>query len=126
MNKAMYKILKKISQTSRHEIAGVYFDFVEDEKVDINNNYIVYSLETNKPRYEYEYSKSVYQVAVYSKDLTTALEIQKDIGKYFSSLKEKIDNIEICGCDIDSETHTKNEADGFYQAISIINILYKY
>lgn len=126
MNKAMYKILKRISQNCKHEIAGVYFDFVEDEKVDINNNYIVYSLETNKPRYEYEYSKSVYQVAVYSKDLTTALEIQKDIGKYFSSLKEKIDNIEICGCDIDSETHTKNEADGFYQAISIINILYKY
>ena len=49
----------------------------------------------------------------------------KDIGKYFSSLKEKIDNIEICGCNIDSETHTKNE-DDFYQAISIINILYKY
>ena len=93
MNKAMYKILKRISQSSQVEIAGVYFDFVEDEKVDINNNYIVYSLETNKPRYEYEYSKSVYQVAVYSKDLTTALEIQKDIGKYFSSLKEKIDNI---------------------------------
>ena len=88
----MYKILKKISQNCRHEIAGIYFDFVEDEKVDINNNYIVYSLETNKPRYEYEYSKSVYQVAVYSKDLTTALDIQKDIGKYFSSLKEKIEN----------------------------------
>lgn len=89
MNKAMYKILKRISQSSQVEIAGVYFDFVEDEKVDINNNYIVYSLETNKPRYEYEYSKSVYQVAVYSKDLTTALEIQKDIGKYFSSLQRK-------------------------------------
>ena len=102
MNKAMYKILKRISQSSQVEIAGVYFDFVEDE-----------------------YSRSIYQVAVYSKDLTTALEIQKDIWKYFSSLKEKIDNIEICGCNIDSETHTKNE-DDFYQAISIINILYKY
>ena len=125
MNKAMYKILKRISQSSQVEIAGVYFDFVEDEKVDINNNYIVYSLETNKPRYEYEYSRSIYQVAVYSKDLITALEIQKYIGKYFTTLREKIDNIEICGCSVDSETHTKNE-DDFYQAISIINILYKY
>lgn len=125
MNKAMYKILKRISQSSQVEIAGVYFDFVEDEKVDINNNYIVYSLETNKPRYEYEYSRSIYQIAVYSKDLTTALEIQKYIGKYFTTLREKIDNIEICGCSVDSETHSKSEND-FYQAISIINILYKY
>ena len=59
MNKAIYKILKRISQNCKHEIAGVYFDFVEDKKVDINNNYIVYSLETNKPRYEYEYSRSI-------------------------------------------------------------------
>lgn len=128
MNKAIYKILKRISNNSEYEIEGVYFDFVEDKKIDINNNYIVYSLETNKPRYEYEYAKCVYQIAVYSKDLDTALAIQKEIGKYFSTIKEKIEDkdeyIEICGCDIDSETHSKS--DDFYQAISVINILYKY
>lgn len=124
MNKVIYKILKRISDNIKHEIAGVYFDFVEDEKVDINNNYIVYSLETNKPRYEYEYSRSVYQIAIYSNNLTIALEIQQEIGTYFSMLKEKIENIEICACSIDSETCSKT--DDFYQAISIINILYKY
>lgn len=124
MNKAIYKILKRIFDNGKHKIAGVYFNFVEDEKIDINNNYIVYSLETNKPRYEYEYSRSVYQVAIYSNNLTVALEIQQEIGKYFSALKEKIGNIEICGCSVDNETYTKT--DDFYQAISIINILYKY
>lgn len=124
MNKAIYKILKRISDNCKHKIAGIYFNFVEDEKININNNYIVYSLETNKPLYEYEYSRSVYQVAIYSNNLTVALEIQQEIGKYFSALKDKIENIEVCGCSVDSETYTKT--DDFYQAISIINILYKY
>ncbi|MDA0085857.1 hypothetical protein [Brachyspira hyodysenteriae] len=109
-----------------HEkIGGVYLDFVEDGfNVDNDKSYIVYSLQSSNPKYEFEYSRDIYQVSVYSASLEHALSLQKKIGKFFNSLKKKIDNIEICGCDISNESH--NRIENAYQTITIIEILYKY
>ena len=118
---AIYTTLKELT---KDKADGVYLDFVNDSKIDKNKTYIVYSLVSSTPYYDFEYGRNVYQIAVYSNDLSKALNIQRDIGKYFSSLKDIIDDTEICGCDISNETY--NYIEGFYQAISIINILYKY
>lgn len=118
---AIYKILKEIT---KDKADGVYLDFVNDSTIDKNKTYIVYSLITSTPHYDFEYGRNVYQIAVYSNDLSKALNIQREIGKHFNSLKAIIDNTEICGCDISNETH--NYVEDFYQAISMINILYKY
>ncbi|SUW04304.1 hypothetical protein [Brachyspira pilosicoli] len=118
---AIYKILKEIT---KDKTDGVYLDFVNDSTIDKNKTYIVYSLITSTPHYDFEYGRNVYQIAVYSNDLSKALNIQREIGKHFNSLNAIIDNTEICGCDISNETH--NYVEDFYQAISMINILYKY
>ena len=118
---AIYKILKEIT---KDKADGVYLDFVNDSTIDKNKTYIVYSLITSTPHYDFEYGRNVYQIAVHSNDLSKALNIQREIGKHFNSLKAIIDNTEICGCDVSNET--SNYVEGFYQAISIINILYKY
>ena len=117
---AIYTTLKEIT---KDKADGVYLDFVNDSKIDKNKTYIVYSLVSSTPYYDFLYGRSVYQIAVYSNDLSKALNIQRDIGKHFSSLKDIIDDTEICGCDVSNETH--NYIESFYQAISIINILYK-
>lgn len=118
---AIYTTLKELT---KDKADGVYLDFVNDSKIDKNKTYIVYSLVSSTPHYNFEYGRNVYQIAVYSNDFNKALNIQRDIGKHFSSLKDIIDDTEICGCDVSNETH--NYIEGFYQAISIINILYKY
>lgn len=118
---AIYKILKEIT---KDKADGVYLDFVNDSTIDKNKTYIVYSLISSTPHYNFEYGRNVYQIAVYSNDLSKALNIQRDIGKHFSNLIDIIEDTEICGCDVSNETHSYVE--GFYQAISIINILYKY
>ncbi|WP_288550259.1 hypothetical protein [uncultured Brachyspira sp.] len=122
MNKAIYKLIKEA--VKEIDIAGVHLDFVKNENIDKDKSYIVYSLVSRTPHYDFDYSKDVYQIAVYSKKLDDALNIQKTIGKYFNSLREKINNIEICECNIDNEIH--NYVDEYYQAISMIRILYKY
>ena len=118
---AIYTILKELT---KDKADGVYLDFVNDSTIDKNKTYIVYSLITSTPHYDFEYGRNVYQIAVYSNDFSKALNIQREIGKHFNSLKAIIDNTEICGCDISNETH--NYVEDFYQAISMINILYKY
>lgn len=118
---AIYKILKEIT---KDKTDGVYLDFVKDNSIDKNKTYIVYSLVSSTPYYDFLYGRNVYQIAIYSNDLNKSLNIQREIGKYFSNLKDIIDDTEICGCDISNETH--NYTEDFYQAISIINILYKY
>ena len=118
---AIYKILKELTEDKAD---GVYLDFVNDSTIDKNKTYIVYSLITSTPHYNFEYGRNVYQIAVYSNDLSKALNIQREIGKHFSNLIDIIEDTEICGCDVSNET--SNYVEGFYQAISIINILYKY
>ena len=118
---AIYKILKELT---KDKADGVYLDFVNDSTIDKNKTYIVYSLITSTPHYNFEYGRNVYQIAVYSNDLSKALNIQREIGKHFSNLIDIIEDTEICGCDVSNET--SNYVEGFYQAISIINILYKY
>lgn len=118
---AIYKILKEIT---KDKADGVYLDFVNDSTIDKNKTYIVYSLITSTPHYDFEYGRNVYQIAVYSNDLSKALNIQREIGKHFSNLIDIIEDTEICGCNVSNET--SNYVEGFYQAISIINILYKY
>lgn len=123
MHRVIYQLLKSLTQEDK-KTAGVYLDFVEDSNVDNDKSYIVYSLQSSNPKYEFEYSRDIYQVSVYSASLEHALTLQKKIGKYFNSLKKKIDNIEICGCDISNESHSR--IDNAYQTITIIEILYKY
>ncbi|MBW5377989.1 hypothetical protein E6A45_04930 [Brachyspira pilosicoli] len=118
---AIYTILKELT---KDKVDGVYLDFVNDSTIDKNKTYIVYSLITSTPHYDFEYGRNVYQIAVYSNDLSKALNIQREIGKHFSNLIDIIEDTEICGCDVSNET--SNYVEGFYQAISIINILYKY
>ena len=118
---AIYKILKEIT---KDKADGVYLDFVNDSTIDKNKTYIVYSLISSTPHYDFEYGRNVYQIAVYSNDLSKALNIQREIGKHFSNLIDIIEDTEICGCNVSNET--SNYVEGFYQAISIINILYKY
>lgn len=118
---AIYTILKELTEDKAD---GVYLDFVNDSTIDKNKTYIVYSLITSTPHYNFEYGRNVYQIAVYSNDLGKALNIQREIGKHFSNLIDIIEDTEICGCDVSNET--SNYVEGFYQAISIINILYKY
>lgn len=118
---AIYKILKELT---KDKADGVYLDFVNDSTIDKNKTYIVYSLISSTPHYNFEYGRNVYQIAVYSNDLSKALNIQREIGKHFSNLIDIIEDTEICGCDVSNET--SNYVEGFYQAISIINILYKY
>ncbi|WP_157143159.1 hypothetical protein [Brachyspira pilosicoli] len=118
---AIYTILKELT---KDKADGVYLDFVNDSTIDKNKTYIVYSLITSTPYYDFEYGRNVYQIAVYSNDLSKALNIQREIGKHFSNLIDIIEDIEICGCNVSNET--SNYVEGFYQAISIINILYKY
>ncbi|CRF35367.1 hypothetical protein BRSU_2610 [Brachyspira suanatina] len=118
---AIYTILKELT---KREADGVYLDFVSDSQIDKNKTYIVYSLTSSTPHYEFEYGRNVYQIAVYSNDLSKALNIQKAIGKYFTNLTAIIDDTEICGCSVSNETH--NYTEDFYQAVSIVNILYKY
>ncbi|MEI0595028.1 hypothetical protein [Brachyspira pilosicoli] len=118
---AIYTILKELT---KDKADGVYLDFVNDSTIDKNKTYIVYSLITSTPHYNFEYGRNVYQIAVYSNDLSKALNIQREIGKHFSNLIDIIEDTEICGCDVSNET--SNYVEGFYQAISIINILYKY
>ncbi|MBW5398577.1 hypothetical protein E6A47_00740 [Brachyspira pilosicoli] len=118
---AIYTILKELT---KDKADGVYLDFVNDSTIDKNKTYIVYSLITSTPHYDFEYGRNVYQIAVYSNDLSKALNIQREIGKHFSNLIDIIEDTEICGCNVSNET--SNYVEGFYQAISIINILYKY
>ncbi|WP_297299633.1 hypothetical protein [uncultured Brachyspira sp.] len=123
MHRVIYQLLKSLTQEDK-KTAGVYLDFVEDSNVDNDKSYIVYSLQSSNPKYDFEYSRDIYQVSVYSACLEHALSLQKKIGKFFNSLKRKIDNIEICGCDISNESH--NRIEDAYQTITIIEILYKY
>lgn len=118
---AVYTILKELT---KDKADGVYLDFVNDSKIDKEKTYIVYSLTSSTPYYDFEYGRNVYQIAVYSNDLSKALNIQREIGKHFTNLKTVIEDTEICGCSISHETH--NYAEDFYQAVSIVNILYKY
>ena len=118
---AIYTTLKELT---KDKADGVHLDFVNDSTIDKNKTYIVYSLITSTPHYNFEYGRNVYQIAVYSNDLSKALNIQREIGKHFSNLIDIIEDTEICGCDVSNET--SNYVEGFYQAISIINILYKY
>ena len=118
---AIYTILKELT---KDKADGVYLDFVNDSKIDKNKTYIVYSLTSSTPHYEFEYGRNVYQIAVYSNDLSKALNIQRVIGKYFTNLTAIIDDTEICGCSVSNETH--NYTEDFYQAVNIVNILYKY
>lgn len=118
---AIYTILKELT---KDKADSVYLDFVNDSTIDKNKTYIVYSLITSTPHYDFEYGRNVYQIAVYSNDLSKALNIQREIGKHFSNLIDIIEDTEICGCNVSNET--SNYVEGFYQAISIINILYKY
>ena len=92
---AIYTILKELT---KEEADGVYLDFVHDTQIDKNKTYIVYSLTSSTPHYDFEYGRNVYQIAVYSNDFSKALNIQRAIGKYFTNLKDIIDNTEICGC----------------------------
>ena len=118
---AIYTILKELT---KDKADGVYLDFVNDSEIDKEKTYIVYSLTSSTPHYDFEYGNSIYQIAVYSNNLSKALNIQREIGKYFSNLKTIIEDTEICGCNVSNETH--NYTEGFYQAVSIVNILYKY
>lgn len=118
---AIYTILKELT---KDKADGVYLDFVNDSKIDKEKTYIVYSLTSSTPHYDFEYGRNIYQIAVYSNDLSKALNIQREIGKHFTNLKKIIEYTEICGCSVSNETH--NYTEGFYQAVSIVNILYKY
>ena len=124
MHKVIYNQLQKVIEKSSYQIKGAYFDFVSDYNINSQNNYIVYSLVSNKSNYDFCYNRCIYQIATYSPTLNTAIEIQREIGKHFTSLCTSINDIEICGCTISNETQTFDS--NFYQAISIIEILYKY
>lgn len=120
MHKCIYELLKELT---KDDVQGVYLDFVQDNNINKNNNYIVYSLITRTPHYQFEYAKSIYQISVYSNNFDNAVNIQQKIGKYFSSLLIKKENIEIIGCEVSNETY--NYIDDYYQTVSIIEILYK-
>lgn len=121
MDDAIYKILTAITS----DVEGVYLDFLSDKEVEADKNYVIYSLVSRSPYYETNYAKSKYQVAVYSKELETALNVRNTVSKYFSNLCGVVEDVAIMGSNVESETHHYDYKDGFYQAICEINLLYK-
>ena len=58
MHRVIYQLLKSLTQEDK-KTAGVYLDFVEDSNVDNDKSYIVYSLQSSNPKYEFEYSRDI-------------------------------------------------------------------
>ena len=119
IQEAIYSILKEFTN-----LDSIYLDFVSDKNIDNNKTYIVYSLISSSPYYNFLYARNVYQIYVYSNSLNKVIKLQDVIGRGFTQLKRVICDVEICGCNISNEV--QNYVDDFYQAISTVNILYKY
>lgn len=101
---------------------NVYYNFVDDKNIDKTKTYITYSKYSSTPNYKMNVASSVFDISVFSSELSKAVETRNRISAFMYLIENESVILET---DIEEEKDLYDDEAKMHQCLLTLRVLHK-